>query len=192
MQQDCFADESNTKSLRRRPTKVLKIAESFTNLDETAKAGRFVRGPNWRAGRRRDGLEGRTKKCCDDDYCAKESIVSDDSEKVGDRRVTGSSCTALRTAVAALYPFDDFNLEKIGSGFFSEVFKVSKITVPKKFFLYIFVFISSSLNYLAYKFLNIAWFLCKSNVNQELFKLSSNKQLLWQKYTDTMGWAEHN
>ncbi|KAI8434805.1 hypothetical protein MSG28_003316 [Choristoneura fumiferana] len=101
MQQDCFADESNSK--RRRPTKVLKIAESFTNLDETAKAGRFVSGPNWRAGRRRDGLE--------------ESIVSDDSEKVGDRRVTGSSCTALRTAVAALYPFDDFNLEKIGSGF---------------------------------------------------------------------------
>ncbi|XP_073951304.1 serine/threonine kinase isoform X1 [Choristoneura fumiferana] len=131
MQQDCFADESNSKSLRRRPTKVLKIAESFTNLDETAKAGRFVRGPNWRAGRRRDGLEGRTKKCCDDEYCAKESIVSDDSEKVGDRRVTGSSCTALRTAVAALYPFDDFNLEKIGSGFFSEVFKVTHKTSGK-------------------------------------------------------------
>ncbi|XP_047986263.1 LOW QUALITY PROTEIN: dual specificity testis-specific protein kinase 1 [Leguminivora glycinivorella] len=128
MQQDCLADECKSKSLRRRPTKVLKIAESFTNLDETAKAGRFVRGPNWR--RRREGLDGRTK-CCDDDICAKESSVSDDSEKVGDRRVTGSSCTALRTAVAALYPFDDFILEKIGSGFFSEVFKVTHKTSGK-------------------------------------------------------------
>ncbi|XP_063532753.1 uncharacterized protein LOC134743272 [Cydia strobilella] len=128
MQQDYLADECKSKSLRRRPTKVLKIAESFTNLDETAKAGRFVRGPNWR--RRREGLDGRTK-CCDDDFCAKESSVSDDSEKVGDRRVTGSSCTALRTAVAALYPFDDFILEKIGSGFFSEVFKVTHKTSGK-------------------------------------------------------------
>lgn len=111
---------------RRKPSKVLKIAESFTNLDESAKSGRFVRGPHSKVGRRFREDRDRNKRAvyCDDE-CDKESGVSEDCERVGDRRVTGSSCTALRTAVAALYPFDDFILEKIGVGFFSEVFKVS-------------------------------------------------------------------
>lgn len=134
MQHDCKQEGGRSRYERRKPSKVLKIAESFTNLDETAKSGRYVRGPHSKVGRRyRDGDSGnRTKRavCCDDD-CDKESGVSEDSERLGDRRVTGSSCTALRTAVAALYPFDDFILEKIGTGFFSEVFKVTNKTSGK-------------------------------------------------------------
>ena len=80
---------------------------------------------SWCMGGHRASHQGRGEPSAGGKSLKREQSPGASSTRIGLARST--SYQALHSALARLYRIDDFTMERIGQGFFSEVYKVSQV-----------------------------------------------------------------